>query len=77
MPASPRAQRQPSLTQQAVQDLLNNPPVGKNGSTEFAGRDWRKIRVGEVVEQGQVQFVDVETSVEDATNVRAKTSLST
>lgn len=70
MPASPRASRQPSLSQQALQDLLNNPPVGKNTqNSAFAGRDWRSIKVGEVIDPELVRFVEIDTSVEEATNV--------
>ncbi|KAF2174773.1 hypothetical protein K469DRAFT_680870 [Zopfia rhizophila CBS 207.26] len=68
LPASPRAHRQPSLSQQALQDLLNNPPT-KNGAPEFVGRDWKTIRVGEIVDAEQVRFVQYDTSVEEATNV--------
>ncbi|KAF2470356.1 uncharacterized protein BDR25DRAFT_34242 [Lindgomyces ingoldianus] len=65
-PSSPRAQRQPSLSQQALQDLLNNPPT-KNGAPEFVGRDWKTVRVGEIVDPAQVRFADYDTSVEEAT----------
>ena len=68
MPVSPRASRQPSLSQQALQDLLNNPPT-KGGDPEFQGRDWRTIRVGEIVDTDQVRFVQYDTTVEEATNV--------
>ncbi|KAF2685683.1 hypothetical protein K458DRAFT_364627 [Lentithecium fluviatile CBS 122367] len=68
MPASPRASRQPSLSQQALQDLLNNPPT-KGGDPKFQGRDWRTVKVGEIVEEGQVRFVEYDTSVEEATNL--------
>jgi CBS domain-containing protein len=71
-PHSPRASRQPSLTQQAFQDLLNNPPT-KGGDSAFHGRDWKTIRIGEIVEQGQVQFAEYDTSVEDATELLVKT----
>lgn len=70
MPASPRASRQPSLSQQALQDLLNNPPVGKNNqNSAFAGRDWRSVKVGEIIDPELVRFVEIDTSVEEATNV--------
>lgn len=68
-PSSPRSQRQPSLSQSALQDLLNHPPVGKSGNPEFAERDWRKVRVSEIVELGNIKFVSFETSVEEATKV--------
>jgi hypothetical protein len=68
MPGSPRASRQPSFSQQALQDLLNNPPT-KGGDPKFQGRDWRGVKVGEIVEKGQVRFVEYDTSVEEATEV--------
>jgi hypothetical protein len=67
-PTSPRASRQPSLTQQALQDLLNNPPT-RGGDPKFQGRDWKTVRLGEIVEPDLVRFVEYETSVEDATSV--------
>lgn len=70
VPSSPRSFRQPSLSQLAVQDLLNDPPGGKDGSaSKFKGRDWRTIHVGEVIDPEEVRFVEMETSVETATNV--------
>ena len=68
VPQSPRAHRKPSLSQQALQDLLNNPPT-KNGAPEFVGREWRTIHVGEIVHPEQVRFVEYDTSVEEATKV--------
>lgn len=68
-PGSPRAQRQPSLNQQALQELLNNPPVARNGTPEFAGRDWRSVQIGEITSPDDVRFVEMDTSVEEATNV--------
>lgn len=68
IPVSPRASRQPSLTQQALQDLLNNPPT-KPGDPRFAGRDWKSIKIGEIVDESQVRFVENDTSVEEATNL--------
>ena len=67
-PHSPRASRQPSLTQQALQELLNNPPT-KGGDAAFQGRDWKTISIGEIVDRGQVRFAEYDTSVEDATEV--------
>jgi hypothetical protein len=70
-PTSPRTpHRSPSLSQQALQELLNNPPTAKStGTDEFAGRDWRTVTVGEVVDLELVRFVEMDTSVEEATNV--------
>jgi hypothetical protein len=71
VPPSPRrASRQPSFSQSALHDLLNNPPT-KAGDPKFQGRDWRSVKVGEIVEKGQVRFVEYDTSVEEATNVSA------
>lgn len=71
-PSSPRAHRQPSLSQQAFQDLLNNPPIGQREDSKFAGRDWRSIQAWEVIDAGEVRFVELDTSVEDATNLLIK-----
>ncbi|QDS71322.1 hypothetical protein FKW77_001994 [Venturia effusa] len=77
-PTSPRTPyRSPSLSQQTLQELMNNPPTmsssqggaGKSGKSEFAGRDWRDVKVGEVVDEELVRWVEMETSVEEATNV--------
>ena len=70
-PTSPRmAQRHPSMPQTAVQDLLNNPPTGKSWSNnEFAGRDWKTVRAGEIINLEQVRFAEMSTSVEEATNL--------
>ncbi|KAF2738302.1 hypothetical protein EJ04DRAFT_486635 [Polyplosphaeria fusca] len=68
VPVSPRASRQPSLSQSALQELLNNPPT-KGGDPKFHGRDWRTIQVGEIVSPGLVRFVQNETSVEEATSL--------
>ncbi|CAN9107783.1 unnamed protein product [Alternaria alternata] len=70
-PTSPRASRQPSLTQQALQDLLNNPPT-KGGDPKFQGRDWKSVRLGEIVDPDLVRFVEYDTSVEDATSILVK-----
>jgi len=66
---SPRTQRQPSLGQSALQELLNNPPLAHQSDNKFSGRDWRKIAVGEIVDTDEVHWVQSDTSVEDTTNV--------
>jgi hypothetical protein len=51
---------------------MNNPPTKgseKGGKEVFAGRDWRTIKVGEIVDKELVRFVQMDTSVEEATNV--------
>ncbi|KAL2356251.1 hypothetical protein BJ546DRAFT_907692 [Cryomyces antarcticus] len=66
---SPRSQRQPSLSQQALQELMNNPPVANSGDRRFVGKDWRQVKVGEIIAPEEVRFVEAGTSVEDATNL--------
>jgi hypothetical protein len=67
---SPRSQRHPSFTQAAVQELLNHPPAMKAGDPRFVGRDWRQIRVGELVEKTEVRWAELDVGVEYATKVR-------
>src|ERR1700753_2781825 len=62
VPLSPRAQRAPSMSQSAIQDFLNDPPSAKSGTPAFAGRDWRSVRVEEVVDQAKVRFAEMTTS---------------
>jgi len=70
-PSSPRSQRHPSFTQAAVQELLNHPPSNKQPNPKFAGRDWRDVRLGELVSPEEVKWVDMDTSVEEPTKVGA------
>lgn len=70
MPQSPRSSRHFSLSSAGVQDLLNNPPKAGAEDPAFAGRDWHDIAVGELVNSKEVHFVEVDTGIEDATNVR-------
>jgi hypothetical protein len=49
---------------------LNNPPT-RGGDPKFQGRDWKTVRLGEIVEPDLVRFAEYETSVEDATSVSA------
>ena len=49
--------------------MLNNPPT-KGGDPKFQGRDWKTIRLGEIVDPELVRFAEYSTSVEDATSVR-------
>ena len=74
-PPSPRANRQPSISQLAVQDLYDNPP--HSSDSRFAGRDWRSIQVNELTSPDDLRFVEADTSVEDATNVGSLTILRT
>ncbi|RMZ88017.1 hypothetical protein DV736_g4755, partial [Chaetothyriales sp. CBS 134916] len=68
-PPSPRSQRQPSITQIAVQELIDNPPQRSGPDPQFAGRDWRTIRVQELTSPDDLRFVDAKTTVEAATNL--------
>ncbi len=69
LPSSPRSQRHPSFTQSAIQDLLNHPPAARHHDPRFAGRDWRDIAIGELISEDDVRWVDMDTSVEDASMV--------
>ncbi|KAF4591474.1 CBS domain containing protein [Ophiocordyceps camponoti-floridani] len=67
IPPSPR-NRQPSLTQAAVQELLNHPPSGnRHANPKFSGREWRDITIGEIVSIDDVKWVEMDSSVEEAT----------
>lgn len=68
-PPSPRATRQLSVSSIAVQELIDNPPQRAAPDARFASRDWRSIRVGELTSPEDLKFIDIDASVEDATNV--------
>ncbi|QSS63616.1 CBS domain-containing protein [Histoplasma capsulatum] len=76
-PSSPRARRQPSLSQSAVQSLIDNPPSGNAADPAFAGRDWTQISVGELVTPSDLHFVEMDTGIEEATNPKDKTAIGT
>ncbi|KAK3313937.1 hypothetical protein B0H66DRAFT_367805 [Apodospora peruviana] len=76
-PASPRGQRHPSFTQQAIQELMNHPPSNRHPNSRYAGRDWRDIAVGELALPDDVHWADLDTSVEDATMTLVKNSTGT
>ena len=69
MPPSPRGTRQLSFSEAQIRDLMNNPPTAGTADPRFAGRDWQHIAVGELVRPEDVRWVEVDTGVEDATNV--------
>ncbi|KAI0205991.1 hypothetical protein F4808DRAFT_408535 [Astrocystis sublimbata] len=75
LPSSPRSQRHPSFTQAALQDLINNPPASRH-NPRFAGRDWRDVAIGELVSEEDVRWVDMDTSVEDASMALVKNTAS-
>lgn len=68
-PPSPRSTRQSSISSIAVQELIDNPPNRTAPDARFANRDWRTIRVGELTSPEDLKFIDVDASVEEATNV--------
>lgn len=58
----------------AVQDLIDNPPHRTNPDSRFANRDWRTLRVAELSNPGDLKFIDIDASVEEATNVGSPSS---
>lgn len=68
-PQSPRSRRQPSLTQAAIQGLIDNPPARNPADPAFHDRDWRHISIGELVKPKDLRFVEIDTGIEEATNV--------
>ncbi|KAH7327823.1 hypothetical protein B0I35DRAFT_345665 [Stachybotrys elegans] len=67
VPPSPRV-RHPSFSHPGVQDLLNHPPsANKHADPKFAGREWRDIAVGEIANPDDVRWMDLDSTVEDAT----------
>lgn len=68
-PGSPRSRRPSSLTHSAIQSLIDNPPVPNCTNLQFAGRDWRHVSIGELVSPDDLRFVEVDTGIEEATNV--------
>ena len=69
MPPSPRGTRQLSMSEAQIRDLMNNPPTAGAADPRFAGRDWQHIAVGELVRPEDLRWVEVDSGVEDATNV--------
>lgn len=68
-PPSPR-HRHPSLTQAAIQDLVNHPPsTSRHQNPKFVGREWEDVTIGELVSRDYVRWIDIECSVEEATMV--------
>lgn len=67
-PPSPRSQRHPSLSQQAIQDLVNS-PHSRHSNPRFTGRDWRDVSISELAHQEDVHWANLDTTVEEATKV--------
>lgn len=57
------------MSQLAVQDLIDHPPM-KTPDPKFVGRNWAEVKVKELVNPDDLRFVDIDTGVEAATNVR-------
>lgn len=69
-PPSPRTQRNHSFSGQALTELLMNPPVKGNGvDARFRGRDWRGIKVDEIIDPAETRFVELDASIEDTTKL--------
>jgi hypothetical protein len=49
--------------------------VPKTTDPAFVGRDWREISIGELVSPDDLKFVELDTGIEDATNVSTSQSL--
>lgn len=69
VPPSPHTRRQPSLSQSAVQSLIDRPPVRGRADPAFAGRDWGQISIGELISNDDLKFVEEDTGIEQATEV--------
>jgi hypothetical protein len=69
-PPSPRSQRHPSFTQQAIQDLVNHPPPNRHPNPRYSGRDWRDVALGELAVPEDVRWASMDDSVQSATFVR-------
>lgn len=73
-PPSPRSHRHPSFTQQAIQDLMNNPPSNRHANPRYAGRNWQEISVGELAASENVVWVELDTTIQDATKALLRNS---
>ena len=54
-----------------MQDLINNPPTaGHDGADDkFRGRDWRGIGIGELVQEGDLRWVELDDGIEEASSL--------
>lgn len=57
------------MSQQAIQELFSNPPLPQRGENPFAGRDWKTVKLSEIVDPEEVRFVEETTGIEEATKV--------
>jgi hypothetical protein len=68
-PPSPRSpSRHLSISQHSMADLLSTPPLPKQEGA--IPRDWRSVSAGELVDQQVLRFVELDTPVESACQVR-------
>ncbi|KAF2766328.1 hypothetical protein EJ03DRAFT_367541 [Teratosphaeria nubilosa] len=69
-PSSPRMTRNHSFSGQALTDLLMHPATKSNGEdAHFKGRDWRSIKVAEIIDPAETRFVELDSSIEDTTKL--------
>ncbi|KAK3954730.1 hypothetical protein QBC32DRAFT_73642 [Pseudoneurospora amorphoporcata] len=73
-PPSPRTQRHPSFTQQAIQDLMNNPPPNRHQNPRYIGRDWRDVAIGELLQPDEVKWAELDNSIQEATKTLFQSS---
>ncbi|KAI5291975.1 cell separation during budding, partial [Ascosphaera acerosa] len=58
------------FTQSAIQSLIDNPLMRRTAADpKFAGRDWTQITIGELARPTDLQFVEADVSIEDATSL--------
>lgn len=55
---------------------MNNPPPNKQANPKFVGREWREVKVGELVEADDIRWAEIDSTVEEATIVRRTTGCS-
>ena len=60
-----------------MQELINNPPTaGHDGADDrFKGRDWRSIGVGELVQEAELRWVELDDGTEEATNLLTESNI--
>lgn len=54
---------------------MNNPPPNKQANPKFIGREWRDVKVGELVDAGDIRWAEIDSTVEEATLVRLNMEL--
>lgn len=68
-PPSPRSpSRHASISHSSMADLLSTPPLPKQEGA--IPRDWRSVSAGELVEGQELRYVELDTPVESACQVR-------